>query len=160
MDEPESQLPALYQTATGAGDGIYISPDQQANFRSAATKLILLWTDATFHRTYSVPGASPATYIQAVIAIDALDYSKVLGISSGPNSLPDLADVADDTNALAPASGVDCNNDKVIDIYPEAPLVCSVGSQGEGISDAVLSLVEAATECKIFRVFLPLVNND
>ena len=55
-DEPESQLAALYQAATGAGQAVRrpqgrrIAPGQQAHFRDGAVKLFLLWTDAPFHR--------------------------------------------------------------------------------------------------------------
>lgn len=57
-DGPQSQLPALFQAATGAGQDLSgttppqpqasIPQGQQANFRNGATKIILLWTDALF----------------------------------------------------------------------------------------------------------------
>ena len=54
---PESQMPALYQAATGAGQDLFgagypgasITPGQQASFRSGARKVIVLITDASFH---------------------------------------------------------------------------------------------------------------
>jgi hypothetical protein len=56
-DLPESQLPALFQAATGAGQDLAwlgypnasIPPNQGASFRKDAEKMILLWTDAPFH---------------------------------------------------------------------------------------------------------------
>jgi hypothetical protein len=148
LDEPEAQLPALYQLATGAGDGSFILPGLQANFREDAVKLIVLYTDATFQRTYSIPGASPATYAQAITAIEGLGFSRILGVSSGENSLLDLTSAAVDTNALASDSGLDCDGDGLIDILPGGPLVCSVPSDGTGIPDVTLNLVEAALGCE------------
>jgi len=148
LDEPEAQLPALYQVATGAGDGSYIPPGLHANFRENAVKLVILYTDATFQRFYSIPGASPATYPQAITAIDALGFSKILGVSSGANSLVDLNSAALDTGALAPSSGLDCDGDGSIDILPNSPLVCSVPSNGAGLSDVTLDLIEAAAGCE------------
>jgi hypothetical protein len=59
-DTAESQLAALFQAATGAGqdlngDGDYedlgdIPPQQQASFRSDGCAFIVLYTDAPFHR--------------------------------------------------------------------------------------------------------------
>jgi hypothetical protein len=154
FDGPQSQLPALFQAATGAGQdlsgagfpGASIAAGQQANFRHGATKLILLWTDASFH----LPGDSGAipypgpSITQTVGALLAVDPAKVIGISSGPDAVPDLSTIAQGTNALAPAGGVDCNGDGTIDIPAGEPLVCSIASSGEGIGDAIVSLVRAA----------------
>lgn len=157
-DQPESQLPALYQTATGTGDGPYIPPDQQASFRGGATKLVVLWTDAPFHRNYgSIPGADPPSFTQTVTAIHALGFSKVIGISSGGGGLVDLQDITQATGGLAPAGGVDCDDDGIIDVPAEAPLVCIVGDQGEGISEAIVALIEASTE---WRIHLPMILNS
>jgi hypothetical protein len=157
-DEPESQLPALYQTATGAGDGTWIPQNQQANFRSSATKIIVLITDASFHRFYdSIPGANPPSFAQTAIAIQALGFSKVVGLSSGENSLTDLRDIAEDTGGLAPARGVDCDNDGDSDILVNAPLVCTIGTQGEGLDQALIALVRAAAEC---RNYLPIIHRN
>ena len=159
-DLDESQLPALYESATGAGhcvvwSGIHcVPPGQQASFRDGATKLILLWTDAPFHQHY--PFWAPS-FADAAVAIGALGYSKVLGVSSDGGGLTDLQSIASATGALAPAGGVDCDGDSVNDIDAGEPLVCTVGEHGEGIGQVVIVLVDAAAEC---RVFLPIVLND
>lgn len=153
-DAPESQLPALFQAATGSGQdlsivgfpGASIPPGQQVNFRDDVTKLFLLWTDASFHRpgdpgTIPYPGPS---FSQTVDAILALDPPKVIGISSGGGGMEDLEAIATATDAFAPPGGVDCDNDGNIDLLEGDPLVCSIASSGAGISDAIISLVEAA----------------
>ena len=153
-DGPQSQLPALYQAATGAGQdlsgvgfpGASIPPGQQANFRDGATKLFILWTDAPFHNpgdpgTIPYPGPS---FDQTVEAIKALDPPMVIGISSGSGGVEDLRRMAIATGALAPAGGVDTNGDGIIDILEGEPLVCAISSSGYGIAEAIEALVGAA----------------
>ena len=155
-DIPQSQLPALFQAATGAGQdlsgqgfaGASIPPGQQAHFRNGATKLFLLWTDAAFH-LQNDPGDIPypgPTFEQTVAAINALDPPQVIGISSGPDGVPDLRAMAIATNALAPEGGVDCNDDGTIDIAAGEPLVCEIASSGDGIGNAIVTVVEAVVE--------------
>jgi hypothetical protein len=154
-DDPESQLPALFQAATGAGQDLSgagfsaasIPPGQQANFRDGATKLFLLWTDASFHLpgdSGNIPYPGPSVS-ETVNAILALDPPKVIGISSGGGGLSDLQAIARATDALAPPGGVDCDNNRAIDIPEGEPLVCTIAASGEGISAAIRALVGAAT---------------
>jgi serine protease AprX len=188
-DTPESQLPALYQTATGAGQnlsgvgypGASIPAGQQANFRSEAAKLIILWTDAPFHRPGDpgdIPYPGPG-FAETANAINSLGDAFVLGVeptgvgttavssSSQQNLQPlkadsisaastsDLVRMVSATGAFAGDDGVDCDDDGTIDIHPGQPLVCTVGSAGEGIGEAIISLVEA--ERGPARVFLPFI---
>lgn len=147
-DAPESQLTALYQLATGEGQtvGSYVIPkDQGAAFRGEATKLVLLWTDAGFHLPgdpgdSSYPGVS---FNKASSALLALDPAQVLGISGGTDGYADLAQIALDTNSLAPAGGVDCDGDGVADIAEGEPLVCITDTSGSQISQVVQALVGA-----------------
>jgi hypothetical protein len=154
VDLPESQLPALYQAATGAGQdlseagypGASIPAGQQANFRDVATKLILLWTDAEFHQPLD-PGDIPypgPSFDDTVDAILALDPPKVLGIDSSEegDATPDLEAMATATSAFAPPGGVDCDGDGIIDILEGEPLVCSVAPDGTGIGEAMISIIE------------------
>jgi hypothetical protein len=164
-DGPESQLPALYQAATGAGQdlsgagypGASIPAGQQASFRDGAAKLFLLWTDAAFHLPgdpgdIPYPGPSFAETVNAI-----LDPPKVIGISSGTGGVPDLEDIATATGALAPAGGVDCDDDGTMDIATGEPLVCTIATTGAGIGEAITALVEAGTESAARSVFLPVV---
>jgi hypothetical protein len=154
-DGPESQLPALFQAATGAGQDLSgagfaeasIPPGQQGNFRDGATKLFVLWTDNSFHLPGD-PGNIPypgPSFSETVNAILALDPPKVIGISSGGGGLSDLQAIARATDALAPPGGVDCDNNGAIDIPEGEPLVCSIAASGEGISAAIRAIVGAAT---------------
>jgi subtilisin family serine protease len=166
-DNPESQLVALYQAATGAGQnltgagypGASIPPGQQANLRDGATKLFLLWTDATFHLPGDpgdIPYPGPSVN-QTVNAILALDPPKVMGISSGGGGISDLEEVAAATGALAPVGGIDCDDDGTIDVAPGQPLVCSIVSSGEGIAEAVVALIKGGAEPAAHTVHLPII---
>lgn len=152
-DSPESQLPALYQAASGSGQNLAdlgypdasIPAGQQANFRDGAIKIFLLWTDAPFHRQGD-PGSLPypgPSFDETIDAILALDPPMVIGISSGGGGLSDLESIASATNALAPTGGVDCNGDNTIDLPAGTPLVCTISSSGLGISEAIKALVDA-----------------
>jgi hypothetical protein len=156
VDTPESQLPALYQAATGAGQdlsgvgfaGASIPAGQNANFRNGVEKLFILWTDAGFHLPgdpgdLAYPGPS---FNDTVNAILALDPPKVLGIVPGgdADAIADVTDMAIATNAIAPAGGVDCDNDGTIDIPAGAAIVCPAGATGIGIGAAIEAVVEAA----------------
>jgi murein DD-endopeptidase MepM/ murein hydrolase activator NlpD len=153
-DGPESQLVALYQAATGAGQdlssfgypGASIPPGQQANFRDGATKLFLLWTDATFHNPGD-PGNIPypgPSFDDTVDAILALDPPMVIGISSGGGGFADLQAIAAVTGAIAPSGGIDTDGDGIVDIPEGEPLVATIGYSGQGIAAAIESLVETA----------------
>jgi hypothetical protein len=157
LDEPQSQLPALFQAASGAGQdlsgegypGASIPAGQQANFRNGATKLFLMYTDAAFH----LPGDAGdidypgPTFVETVAAIEALDPPMVLGISVAPHDgLDDLKAMATATGSFAPAGGVDCDCDGVADIAEGEPLVCLISSFGAGIGDVIVSIVQAAVE--------------
>jgi hypothetical protein len=156
-DEPESQLAALYQAATGAGQAVAdpyaaatIAPGQQAHFRDGAVKLFLLWTDAPFHRPGD-PGDIPypgPSFEDTVAAINALDPPKVIGVASGsyPGTLADLQAIAMATGGVAPAGGVDCNGDGTIDIAAGQPLVCATLITGKGVGDAMVAVVQAAQQ--------------
>lgn len=160
-DLKESQRTAVHQAATGLGTNMFtytLPPGLGASFRPGATKLLILWTDALFHQHTDYQYAGAASYAQAVSAVEGLNHAMVLGVSSDPHGgLTDLGLIAAATGALAPAGGVHCDGDEVVDILEGQPLVCEVGSAGEGISDVILALVRAAAEC---RVYLPAVLRD
>lgn len=161
-DSRQSQLAALFQAATGSGQdlsslgypGASIPPNQQANFRDGATKLILLWTDADFHQPGD-PGAIPypgPSFAATASAILALDPPKVIGISSGGGGIADLQAIAFATGALAPSGGVDCDNDGIVDILEGEPLVCGIVPTGEGIASAMVAIVKAASTEQVVTI--------
>jgi hypothetical protein len=137
-DGPESQVEALYQSATGAGIGTWTPPASCGSgvgypcFRSGATPIVLLFTDADFHNgpggAYSYAGVSPTphTYAQAVAALNGIG-AKVLGLMSGSAARDDLEAIARDTGALA-ADG--------------SPIVFDIGSDGRLLGPEVVRAVQ------------------
>jgi hypothetical protein len=153
-DGPESQLPALYQMATGAGQDVPppgastadIPPGQQANWRNNSLRLTILWTDAPFHQAgdsgpFPYPGP---TFAQTIAALNTKSI-KVIGILGGFDSggWSHLTQVASGTTTLAPPGGDDCNGDGVPDLAEGQPLVCRISSTGSGIAQAVVNSVLA-----------------
>jgi Ca2+-binding RTX toxin-like protein len=159
-DGPQSQLAALYQTVTGAGetiaaphDNASIAAGQKVHFRSGATKVILLFTDASFHNpgdTGDIPYPGP-TFSQTVTAIQATDPPMVIGISSGGGGVPDLQQMAAATGAVASVEGADCDDDGVIDVLAGEPLVCATNATSVGIGNAITSTIDAAIEVSKVR---------
>jgi hypothetical protein len=170
-DEPQSQLPALYQAATGAGQSLSgsgfpeasIPSGQQANFRDGATKIFLLLTDAPFHRpgdSGAIPYPGPS-FNETVAAIRALDPPKVIGVSSGTAAISDLREVAMATGAFAPPRGVDCDGNGTIDIPGGELLVCGISPSGVGVGEAIVALAEAAaTTLKVNIDIIPGIKHN
>ncbi len=140
-DLRESQVEALYQLATGAGRGSYVPPSAgcpmggvgYACVRRDALPIVLLFTDARFHNG---PGGTfpygpeivpaPATYEQAVRALNALGMV-VIGFDSGDGvASPDMRRLARDT-ALSDTG--------------EVP-VYDIGRRGQRLGTQVVSAIE------------------
>lgn len=143
QDGPEAQLDALYQLAAGP-------VGERAEFRDGATKLILVWTDNSFHLPTDeaddgtdYPGVRGFNEVSQ--AILALDPPQVIGISSNGGGYTDLAQVATQTNSLAPAGGVDCDGNGTIDIAQGQPLVCvlnrDANAETQFLPEAISALV-------------------
>jgi hypothetical protein len=140
-DNPEAQVEALFQIATGAGRGTFVPPSFGCPsggfgypcFRDDALPVVLLFTDAPFHDgprglnpyTCSLP-VRPARYRDAVDALNARGV-RVIGLYSGLGSgREDLDEIARDTNALD-ASG--------------NPIVFDIGPNGTGLSESVVQAI-------------------
>ena len=112
-DGPESQVPALWATATGLGLGTYLPVSSCSSgetgypcFRSDSLPVILLITDAAFHNgpggsePYSGISPVPPTYDEAVTALADI-HAMVIPISSGGTySESDCRQIAVDTGAV------------------------------------------------------------
>ncbi len=142
-DNPESQVPALWATATGEALGTYVAaqtecPDGTIGypcFRPGAVPIIVLITDAAFHNgpgaTHAYSGLSPAppTYAEAVDALDAI-HARVLGIDSSGStsgeSYANLQQIATDTGAVTSTG----------------PLTIAIDTDGTGLGDNVVTAVQ------------------
>ncbi|MCA9580504.1 MAG: VWA domain-containing protein [Myxococcales bacterium] len=152
LDEPESQVEALYQLATGEGLGAYVPPalacpkDHVAYpcFRPSALHVVLLFTDQEFHndsvggnpyQSIIVPG--PHSYDDAVAALAEHDI-RVIGFESGGGAgLRDLTRLAMDTGAVDGAG--------------EA-LVFDIGVNGGALDTRVVDAMKRVANDSLFDV--------
>lgn len=142
VDQPESQVEAIYQLATGDGIGAYVPasvgcPGRGVGYacvRRDALPVILLFTDAPMHNgptgsflyDSSRLGVNAHTYGQALSAVRSIG-ARVIGFDSGSGAgRPDLVSFARDTDTLD-ATG--------------RPLVYDIGVTGESLGREVVAAV-------------------
>ena len=161
-DYPESQLTGLYQATTGEGEpGCVASPDDErppcvvegegAGFREEALKIIVNITDARFHDEAAHPSPPFATVSQAMVQEGVRQIGLAVYGAQGPEvAYPHLATMAEETEAVAPPGGVDCDGNGSTDIPEGDPLVCQisdVGSDGSlNLAPAIIATVQAIAE--------------
>lgn len=164
----ETQLAALYQTASGAGQhdpGAYIKPHQQADFRTGALPVIVHATDEEFTEGGVNPG-----YQKVAAALNARGIKQIgldLHDPEDPGPLdnvfppngtaqansdpgPGLRRIAAATDTLAPPGGVDCNNDGIPDLEYQQPLVCLIdpdqAGEGDVMGNAILGTLRSFSD--------------
>lgn len=167
--QPESQLTALYQAATGTGepgcagdvpggpqDGpganrLCVPPGQQATFRGEALRVIMNITDAGFEDSPAHP--SPPFEVVAKTLSDAGILQVGLAVF-GPNgndpALDWLGRMATATGTIVPPGGVDCDGDGVKELGADAPLVCEIDEETRAgvakLAPAILATLRAITD--------------
>jgi hypothetical protein len=143
-DDPESQVEALYQVATGEGFGAWVDPSPGCPrrgigypcFREGSQPVVMLITDAPFHngprgsRPYSNPESPPVVpaphrFDDAMTALEELG-ARVVGIDSGA-ARADLEAVAHRTGAVDGEG---------------TPLVYSISPTGVGLGEEVVRGIE------------------
>lgn len=165
----ETQLAALYQSATGAGQddpGAHIAAGQQAHFRPDALHLILNASDEGFTEDPREP-----TYAAVAAALRAVDALQIgIAYESQGNTAREIlenpqfkpgpsageARIARATGALAPPEGADCDGNGVPDLAPGQPLVCVIdparAADAGAIGAAIVNGVLAAPDVTPVRV--------
>jgi hypothetical protein len=144
-DLPESDLTALYQSTTGAGQ-VYrqrhphrvwhiVPPGEQAGYRSDSLRLAVLATDAPFHREkhYLTPQWGTTMNVLRAAGVHPIGLAvQKVDESNKPGGFPATRDedaLGIATGTLAPRGGVDCNGDLTVDVQQGQPLVCRVPLQ-------------------------------
>jgi hypothetical protein len=157
-DGPESQVPAMWATATGSGLGTYLAaatgcPTSTLGypcFRDTAVPIVVMITDAEFHNgpaganpydSSTLGGHVPPTYSETVTEL--LDINaKVTVVYSGSTSWGDgyahNEQIATDTGAIDPTTG--------------DPLVFVVGSDGSGLGTEIVDAVDTLATAVPIRV--------
>ena len=153
-------LPALYQTATGAGQDLFppgplghdVPPGLEATFREKALKVVLNATDEEFDiQPYENDDNPPdvPSFEEVMAALNAKNIDQI-GLALGPIAIADLNKVASGTGAVAPSEGADCDGNGSADIAPGAPLVCTVNrttlEEGSNLVPAIVNMVEAVRD--------------
>ncbi len=164
-DPPESQVEALFQTATGQGLGSYVPASFGCPrggfgypcFRDDALPVILLFTDDEFHNgpgggrnDYGPGGAcsprpTPHTYAETRTALTDRGI-RVIGLFSGTSAAArsEMNRVASDTGAID--SGT--------------PIVFDIGSNGAGLTAGVIDSIRTLASVIEFDIDTLLVDPD
>jgi hypothetical protein len=166
-DEPESQVEALYQIATGEGVGTWVPASFGCPtggfgypcFRTDALPVVLLFTDAPFHngpggaRPYADPRACPIAdasgahdYSEMTSVLEAAGI-RVIGLYSGPSredGFRHLEQLARDTNAMSVGG----------------PLVFDIGQRGERLSESVVQAIATLADVVEFDIDTELLDVD
>lgn len=147
-DEAESQIEALWQSATGAGIPELLPPGTCDGggvgypcFREDGSRIILLFTDAPFHSgpdsrfpyELGVSRPAPASYDETVGALRSIG-ARVLGLySGGPEGtgLSHLRSIAEDTGAVT---------------RDGEPIVVDIGEAGENLGEGVIDVVRTLVQ--------------
>ena len=153
-------LPALYQTATGAGQDLFpagplghdVPPGLEATFRAKAVKIVLNATDEEFDSPPYANDDNPPdvpTVDEVIAALNAKSIDQI-GLALGPLAIEDFRRIASGTGAVAPSEGADCDGDGAADIAAGAALVCLVNNatldQGANLVPAIVNMVEAVRD--------------
>ena len=163
-DQPETQLTALCEAALGSGQAEWVSPGGAVRWREGSLRLIVLMTDQPFTVSGQTRGKNtglptfPGPCVTMApdpppffTTVQALTHQRieVIGVFGDPNPaemellLSDLRAIAEGTGTLAPATGVDCDGDGVIDIKPNDPIVCPLDRLVSNLVPAVVNSVKA-----------------
>jgi hypothetical protein len=147
FDDPEAQVEALYQVATGEGLPPWISPSLGCPrggsggvcFRDDSLPVVVLITDAPFHNgpdgedRYELR-PDPHSYAEAVRALAGLGIF-VIGLGARdagrPSPMPHLRRIAADTGAINAAGG---------------PLAFDIGASGDGVGRGIVDAVSRLAE--------------
>ncbi|MDP9069585.1 MAG: hypothetical protein M3N53_14770 [Actinomycetota bacterium] len=171
-DYEESQLTGLYQAATGEGEpGCVASPREEAppcvppgqgaQFRADALPVIVHVTDYGFHDQAAHP-SPPFAQVASTLRAKGIRQVGLAAEGTQGNSaaIVDLTDMAEQTEAIAPAGGVDCDGNGSIDIRAGAALVCAISdTESDGVlnlAPAIIATVRAIAE----DVSVELVTSD
>jgi hypothetical protein len=160
-DGDDSALEAIYQAVTGAGRvdpflvrGRLIPAGQGAEWRKEALKVVVIASDDEMRHpgganpTY--PGPSLAAVSDALVAHDV----HLVGIevkTSSATARADMERLAEDSNTVAPAAGIDCNGDGEVDNEHDVaggdPIVCPFSpSTGDSIAPIITGLLEGVRD--------------
>jgi photosystem II stability/assembly factor-like uncharacterized protein len=148
-DLPESQLTAIYQAVTGAGDPGFVPPGQGAGFRKDALPVIVHMTDEAFNNSPAHP-SPPMDTVAATLDNKGVVHIglAVWGQNGNVRAVRDLTAFGESSDSTAPAP-VDCDGDGTTDVAPGEPLVCDVRDERRAgvmnLAPAIIATVKAVS---------------
>lgn len=139
-DLDEATLTALYQSTLGTGQTLVdvdnkprqvIAPGLSAQYRRGSLRLAVVASDAAYHKDSDFPGPKWGPTVRALQAYGVHQVGLAVqtlssGQPSGFDSYRDMTKMANETGALAPIGGVDCDGDGLVDVPQNDPLVCKI----------------------------------
>lgn len=154
----ETQLEALYQLALGRtrpGVNALVPPGQEATFRDDATRIVIHTTDEAISE--GPPNPSYEEVRDALLSVHAKQVGIAIEDGFATNSGNPLQDadppsegltrIAEDSRALAPEEGVDCNGDGDVDIEAGEPVVCKISPlrvrSAAAMAPAIINMLES-----------------
>ncbi|MBV9097333.1 MAG: VWA domain-containing protein [Frankiaceae bacterium] len=159
-DGEDSGLEAIYQAVTGAGRKVVtdptgnsdIAPNEGADFRPGAVKVVVVAADAQFRHPEGNPGwpgptlaAVEQTLVQSGVHLVGLDVNT----GSGQDPGPDMRALASASHTVAGPAGVDCDGDGTPDLHEGDPLVCPYSPNShDSIAPAFLGLLDSLRDYK------------
>lgn len=134
----EPHLEALAQALTGRGKvEVGVAPGQQADFRPGAASVIVHATDEEVMELEDGPDfAEVADWFKAKnvkhVGLHAVTGTPVQAdgnsrVPAGPVRAS-LNRLSRESDTLAPAGGIDCDADGIVDLAERDPIVCSLGA--------------------------------
>ncbi|HVF54312.1 MAG TPA: vWA domain-containing protein [Actinomycetota bacterium] len=146
----ETQLEALYQSATGTGRfgvNLFVEDGQDVTWRPQSLRVVLHASDEPIST-----GPPHPAYEEVVAALNADDADHIgiaiqgsSGFSGTPKEGMDILSAG--TGAVAPTSGVDCDGDLINEIPAGDPLVCVIDpgqvEEASAMSTLIVNLLKA-----------------
>jgi hypothetical protein len=125
-DGPESMTTGYHQLATGEGEvfdgALLVPPGDDAGFSDGVLRIVLATTDVPYHNEEDYPGPLLHDAHDTLVA----HRINVVGLAANGGGHEHLRLTAAATGTRAPAPGIDCDLDGIIDLPTGAPLVCAV----------------------------------
>ncbi|MGH2807203.1 MAG: hypothetical protein ACRDKT_07995 [Actinomycetota bacterium] len=149
LDQPESQLTGLFHAVENEGQPGFVPPDSDAEFRPDSLKVIVNITDAQFHDEAAHPSPPFERVVHALRENGVLQVGLAVYGPNGAKGLPDLQDMAEQTQTTAPEP-VDCDDNGTTDIASGNPLVCEISDADYdgnlNLAPAIVATLKAVTE--------------
>ena len=144
-DLPEAHTIALEQMMTGDGQpNPYVAPNEDAEFRHDAYKVVVLISDAGFRQSSGYP---PLPRVAELLKSSEVRIVNVLVQTNDTSHIQgrvDMTELGLATDSVAPPGGVDCNDNQRVDpadVKPGQPIICDWIQDGFDMGRLIVNLL-------------------